>query len=172
MAFDYNLFANQIKTLLVADAASIASSLSVNYPTITTDSIGIGEPTQIARSVDRYPFIVIQLDQKTNEFESLGLGANGKASKMVTSNVNLYGFIHVASDSQDSDKQCFTFARNIENVIDKNPYYEGSTTSQSWDKALVTNVTFGEDAYKEPSSDETYVSPCKIEVEFTKYDFR
>lgn len=174
MGFDYNLFLNQIKTVLLNDATSTGlwQSLTVNYPTITSDNIGIGEPDIISREVDRYPYIVLNMRQKTNEFESLGLDSANKAAKTVTNLVDIYGFVHVGSDSQDSDKQCFTFARNIENVIDKNPYYSGSTSSQSWDKAIVTTVNFGEDAYNEANADETYLSPCRIEVELTSYDFR
>ena len=162
MAYDYNLFLDSLKSTLVSNATSLYASLTVNYPTITTDNIQIGDPKNLARSADRYPFIVINYKSKEEEFTQLGVSNSGIARDIVN-NLDIHAFIQVGSDSQDSDVQSRTLARNLETVLRANYTKAGS---DGWDTALVDTAIF-DNAYEEGNN--TYVSSARLECSFKKY---
>jgi len=166
MAYDYNLFLDKIKSTLVANATALAASLSVNYPTLTSDSIAIGAPENLPRGIDRYPYIIINAKNTDEEFEQLGVSSTGIA-RTVNNSVALYSFINVMSDSQDSDKQARTLARNINTVFRANYEISGA---DGWDKVIAETTIHGKDAYKEPGQDDVYTSATRIELSFTKYN--
>ena len=168
MSYSYNDFLTTVKNTLLTGATSTGlwASLTCNYPTITSDSIAIGEPENLPRSIDRYPYIILDLKNTDEEFEQIGISSAGIA-RMVTNFVDIYAFVQVGSDSQDSDKQARVLARNINTIFRTN--YQVNTSS-GWDK-VVANTTVFKDAYKEPGGvEDYYVSPVRIELEFTKYE--
>ena len=170
MAYDVSSFLDSLKATLVANASTLSTSLTVNYPTLTTDSIHIGNPLRVVKAVDEYPAIILTPKTKTAQFDEIGY-ASSKVARQLINNVDILCLTQCMSDDEDADKQARTLARNVEAVLDTNveKVATTSTVSDGWNMAIVTNAIY-DGAYSE--STQTYQSSVRLEAEFTSWGVR
>jgi len=170
MTYDVSSFLDSLKETLVTNASTLSTSLTVNYPTITTDSIHIGNPLRVTPGVDQYPCIIITPKNKSSDFDEIGMSSS-KVGRQIINNVDILCLTQCMSDDEDADKQSRTLARNVENVLDavveKPP--TTSTVSDGWNMAIVTNAVY-DGAYNESS--QIYQSSVRLEAEFTSWGIR
>lgn len=171
MAYNVNGLLDQIKTLLVNNASSLATSLTVSYPTITTDSIHICNPKNISIGVDQYPAIILTVKNKTQEWDEMGINSANKMSRKITIPVDILALVQVSSDAEDADRQARTFGRNIEALLETNIELSDSTSTSNdgWHELLVRNTVY-DGSYNESS--QTYQSNVRIEADFTSWGVR
>lgn len=170
MTYDVSKFLDSLETTLVANASTLSTSLTVNYPTITADNIMIGNPARLTRQVDQYPAIILNPQSKTQPFDEIGMQSS-QVGREVTVNVDILCLTQAMSDSEDADRQARTLARNVETVLESNLEKDPSTTTvnDGWHTALVNNSVF-DGAYSE--SNQTYQSSVRLETEFKSYGVR
>lgn len=165
MAFDYNDFLTEVRTLLRNNATTTAlnASLTSDY-VLASDHINIGVPENIPVQTDQYPYIFITLKNVEEEFANVGISSTGMR-RHLTLNVDLTAFTYLGSDSNDSDKNARTLARNIHSVFRSNTNY---ATTTGWDQCLIGNTVFDR-AYVEPNNKDVFLSAVKMEAQFKKY---
>ena len=170
MAYDTSKFLESLESTLVANASTLALSLSVNYPTFTSDNILIGDPKRLTRQIDQYPCIILNPQNKEQPFDEIGM-TSSKVGREVTVNVDILCLTQAMSDSEDSDKQARILSRNVETVLETNIEKDASTTtvSDGWNLCLANNIIY-DGAYSE--SERTYQASAKLETEFKSYGIR
>jgi len=171
MTYDINKMLDSLEATLVANAATLATSLSVNYPTIGADNIIIGDPKRITRQVDQYPCIILTPKTKSQEWDELGINSSNKMGRQLTIPVDILCLCQAMSDSEDSDRQARTLSKNVESVLETNIEKSDttSTVSDGWHTVMANNVIY-DGAYSE--SEQTYVSSANIEAEFKIWGYR
>ena len=170
MTYDVSSFLDSLKATLVAGASTLSTSLTVNYPTLTTDSIHIGNPLRVTPGVDQYPCIIITPKTKVAEFDEIGMSSS-KIARQVINSVDILCLTQCMSDDEDADKQARTLARNVETVLDSVVEKADTTAaiSDGWNMAMVTNAVY-DGSYSE--STQTYQSSVRLEAEFTSWGVR
>jgi hypothetical protein len=167
MTYDVSRFLDSLKNTLVSNATTLSASLTVNYPTITTDSILIGNPTRLTRQVDQYPAIILNPKSTVQPFDEIGM-TSSRTSREVTVNVDILCLTQCASDGEDADKQCRILARNVQNVLESNLENAASTStvSDGWHLCMVENSVY-DGAYTE--KEQTYQSAVRLETTFKSW---
>lgn len=170
MAYDTSKLLDSIKSTLVSNATSLATSLTVSYPTITSDSIKIGNPERITRMVTQYPAIILNVQNKIQELDEIGMSSS-RTGRKVDVEVGILCLTQALSDSEDADKQSRILARNVENVLESNLEKADSTStvSDGWHLCMVEESLY-EGGYTE--SEETYQSSVTLKTMFTIWGYR
>jgi hypothetical protein len=170
MTYDTSKFLDSLKNTLVANAGTLSTSLTVNYPTITADNIKTGNPIRITRQVDQYPAIILSPTSKSQPFDEIGMQSS-QTGREVTINVDILCLTQAMSDAEDADLQARTLARNVESVLESNLEKQASTSTvnDGWQLCLVNNTIY-DGAYSEAT--QTYQSVVKLEAEFKSWGIR
>ena len=170
MVYDVSKFLDSLENTLVINASTLATSLSVNYPTITADNIMIGDPKRLTRSVDQYPCIILNPQSKEQPFDEIGMSGS-QVGRKVTVNVDILCLTQAMSDSEDADRQARILARNVETVLESNIEKLPLTTTvnDGWQICIVENSVY-DGAYSE--SNQTYQASVKLETSFKSWSIR
>lgn len=161
--FEYVDSLTAIKDLLVEHNTSTASpDLSYGLDTRLNDKdVMVGDPQLTHIRGDRYPFIFLRLSTSQEEFQTIGTSGPRGAKKLKTLNIDIYGFYSRAGASSrfsEALEGAYSFARNIEGVIQANPTL-GGDVGCLW--ANPRNTTFA----NLPMDGGTWVKAALIEVE-------
>ena len=171
MAYDVSSMLESLRSTLATNTSTLMTSLTSSYPTMTSDSILIGDPKRLTRQLDQYPCLILTPKNKSQEFGELGVNASAKVGRDVVVSVDILCLTQSMSDSEDADKQARTLARNVETILETNieKLASTSTIADGWNMAIVDNAQY-EGAYNEAS--QTYQSSVKLETTFKSFGYR